>query len=49
MRKDAVFISAPFIPRAGCEDGAGDGGQARISRALPVEAIGTTVTVWRWP
>src|SRR6516165_2442322 len=72
--KDAVFMSAAFIPRAGCElsrpsralafllpcggavsacegkeprttpggagDGAGDGGQARISRALPVEAIG---------
>ncbi len=73
--KDAVFMSAAFIARAGCEpsrpsrarafliaacggavssregkeprttpggagDGAGDGGQARISRALPVEAIG---------
>src|SRR5262249_32764104 len=30
----------PRTTRGGAGDGAGDGGQARISRALPVEAIG---------
>src|SRR2546426_4615849 len=39
-RRSAREGKEPRTTPGGAGDGAGDGGQARISRALPVEAIG---------